>query len=124
MKVKFGAEQKKYITVAELPAVKDMIKSMKEEDMKWDADTLAMFITETGCDILKAEAEIAKNSNVYNFYGDDTGNLDIWVTVHALSNYKGFYIIGAYLSDIWSIGPQDRKDDLQSRMYIRKFIEQ
>lgn len=124
MKIKFTAEQKKYITVAELPEVKKIIAEMKEDTgLKEYAEIAARIASrDNSVEILKAEAEIAKNQRVFNRYTDESGNLDIWLTVYAFNSYKGFYTIGAYLSDIWE-STGDNTEELRGYMYIREFIE-
>lgn len=124
MKVKFSSEQKKYITVAELPEVKKIIADMKEDTgLKDYAETAARIASRDNCnEILKVEAEITKNQRVFNRYSDESGNLDIWLTVYAFNDYKGFYKIGAYLSDIWE-STSDNSEELRNYMYIREFTE-
>lgn len=124
MKIKFTAEQKKFITVAELPEVKKIIAEMKEDTGLKDYAEIAARIAsrDNGNEILKAEAEIAKNQRVFNRYTDESGNLDIWLTVYAFNSYKGFYTIGAYLSDIWE-STGDNAEELRGYMYIREFTE-
>lgn len=123
MKIKFGTEQKRIVTVDQLPAVKELISSLKEEDFKWDAECALSFAAGTDGEILKIDAEIAKNSAVWNLYNDASENIDVWVTVYALT-YKGFYSIGTYLSDIWKMGPDDVENEIRGRMYVRKFTEE
>lgn len=124
MKIKFAAEQKRFITVAELPEVKKIIADMKEDTgLKDYAETAARIASRDNCnEILKVEAEIAKNQRVINRYSDKSSNLDIWLTVYAFNDYKGFYKIGAYLSDIWE-STGDNSEELRNYMYIREFTE-
>ena len=123
MKIKFEAEQKKYITVSELPAVKRLIAEMKSENFRFEAEIAARIATgENVNEILKIEAEIAHNNRVYNRYDDESGTLDIWFTIYAFNSYSGFYTIGAYLSDLWE-STGDNADELRGHMYIREFTE-
>ena len=124
MKVKFTAEQKRFITVEELPAVQEIIAMMKEDTGLKEYAGMAARIVEpySCCEILKVEAEIARNNRVFNRYSDTSGMLDIWLTVYAFDSFKGFYTIGAYLSDIWEANGEN-SDELRSDMYIRKFTE-
>ena len=119
MKVKLTEESKKYITVAEMPAVKQIIKDMKEDDDIIGYAQAAARVASgwNGFEILKAEASIAKNCRVWNQYGENTGDLDIWLDIYAFDSYAGFYEIGAYLSDIWSICG-DNAEELKEHMYI------
>ena len=62
MKIKFTSEQKKFITVAELPEVNKIIAYMREDTgLKDYAETAARIASRDNCnEILKAEAEIAR----------------------------------------------------------------
>ena len=71
-------------------------------------------------EILKASAEIAKNARVYNIYGEETYNLDIWINFYAFNEYNGFFEVGAYLSDIWDIC-DDNAEEIKSHMYINHY---
>ena len=124
MKVKFGPEQKKYITVAQLPAVRSIIESMREENLKDYAEMAANIARGFGgsMEILKAEAEIARNARVWNALGDETENLDIWISVYAFNDYDGFYAIGVYITDLWAYH-YDIRDEILSHMWIRHYIE-
>lgn len=119
MKVKYGTEQKRYVTVAEVPAVKDIIAQCREYDIKDFAIIAAHAIKNTEFEIMKAEAEIAKNCRVWNYYGEESGSLDVWISFYAFNDYTGFYMIGAYLSDIDTLSA----DELRPLMYVREFKE-
>lgn len=123
MKIKFGAEQKKIVTVAELPIVKRIMAEMKEDDgLKEYAEMAARIASGGSCEkVYECSAEIAKNRRVYEQWGDGSGNLDIWIEAAALTS-EGFVIFGIYLSDVWSI-TGDNADEIRSHMYIRKFQE-
>ena len=123
MKIKFGAEQKKYITVAELSIVKQIISDMKEDDGLMEYAEIAARIASGGyvVKVYERSAEIAKNGRIYNAYGDDTENLDIWINAAALTS-EGFVMFGIYLTDVWNI-TGDNAEEIKSHMYIRKFQE-
>ena len=123
MKIKFGSEQKKYITVAELPIVKQIISDMKEDDGLMEYAEIAARIASGGyvVKVYECSAEIAKNGRIYNAYGDDTENLDIWINAAALTS-EGFVMFGIYLTDVWNI-TGDNAEEIKSHMYIRKFQE-
>lgn len=127
MKIKLTEDAKRYITVSEMPAVKKIIADFKEDnEIKSYGQTAARAASgkNGNFEILKAEAEIARNARVWNQYSDESGNLDIWLTFYAYDNYYGFYEIGAYLSDIWMAdGQRETYELMKSRMYIRKFKE-
>lgn len=126
MKVKFTAEAKKIVTVAEVPEVKKIIAYMKEnetaESLKDYAAMAARVASKNGYafEILKAEAEIAKNCRAFDNYHEGSGNLDIWLTVYAFSPLNGFYNIGVYLSDIWQLSG-DNAEEIKSHMYIEEY---
>lgn len=127
MKVALTKEAKKFITVAELPIVKQMIAGLKEDESTVEeyAAMAARLITgDNGAEIISATAEIVKNSRIYNQYSEESGNLDVWLNFRAFSNYKDCFIIaGAYLSDIWQLDGENN-EEIKSRMYVRKFNEE
>lgn len=123
MKVKFTAEQKKYITVAELPMVKRIIADMKEDDQLQEYVQIAARIASRSnelFEILKTDAIIAKNCRAYDNYGEGSGTLDIWLKAYAFSSYKGFYNIGIYLTDVWNTNSEN-KEEIRSHMYIEEY---
>lgn len=122
MKVKFANEQKKYITVSQLPAVKRMIAELKSDyDMDDYAPAAVRIASGESGRIFDASAEIAKNCRIYNAYSEDSENLDVWLTIYALTD-NGFYEIGAYLSDVWQLDGTNAAE-LREHMYIRHFAE-
>lgn len=129
MKVKVTKEAKNFLTVAEMPVVNQMIAEMKDDEntAKDYAIYAARLITgDNATEIISATAEIERNYRVYNQYGEDSGNLDIWIDFRAFSDWKNCFIIGgAYLSDICQIcGDQEINEELKTQMYIRKFNEE
>ena len=121
MKVNFTDDSKRVITIADVPTAKEIINSLKEEDIKELARTASNIAG--GCDtyeILKAEAEIAKNSRIYNYYNDNSNTLDVWLEIYAYSEYKGFYNIGVYLSDLWSLDGENSKE-IKRHMFLRVY---
>ena len=125
MNVKLTEIGKKIISVSELPEAKKIIQEMKEDSgIKEYAQIAANVAVENlgKIEILKTTAEITKNQRVYNYYSENSGNIDIWITVYALNRYSGFYVIGAYLSDIWNVTGEN-SDEIRQRMYIEKYTE-
>ena len=123
MKVKFTAEAKKYITVAEMPHVRRIINEMREDDSLKDYAEMAARVASrdwNDFEILKADAEISRNCRAHNNYHEGSGNLDIWLTIYAYNAYKGFYNIGVYLSDIWQL-TSDNGEEIRSHMYIAEY---
>ena len=126
MKVKLTQEYKKYITVAEMPTVREIISDMKE-DLSTVEEYAEMAIQAAYdgiaySEILKASASIAKNQRAWNAYSDHSETLDVWIEATAYVNGNEFIMIGAYLTDIWQIGSDNRKE-IASHMYIRRFKE-
>lgn len=125
MKVKFTAEAKKYITVAEMPHVKRIINEMREDDSLKNYAEMAARVASgdwNDFEILKAEAEIAKNRRAHDNYHEGSSNLDIWLTIYAFNAYKGFYKIGVCLSDIWQL-TGDNGEEIRSHMYIAEYVK-
>ena len=125
MKVKFTAEAKKFVTVAEVPQVKKIIEEMREDDgLKGYAEMAARVASGSNesFEILKAEAEISKNRRAFDNYGEGSGTLDIWLTVYAFNTYKGFYNIGVYLSDLWQLSG-DNAEEIRNHMYIEEYTK-
>ena len=128
MKVAFTERAKKFITLEEAPKAREIIASLKEENIKDLAQTAANIAggSDTyGSDtyeILKATAEIAKNSRVNDYYDNGTGKLDVWLEIYAYNEYKGFYNIGVYLSDLWQLGG-DNSDEIRKHMYLQIYTK-
>lgn len=125
MKVKLNKDYRRFITLDEYDTVKEMIKDFDtpDENLTEYAKTAARIASGESCEILKASAEIAKNRRAWNQYSDHSGELDIWIECTAYSSYKGFYIVGAYLSDIWASCGDENRDELRGYMFIREFLE-
>lgn len=127
MRVVLTKESKKVITVAEMPVVRQMIAELKEDDYtaeKYAAMAARLITGDSSVEIISATAEIARNCRIYNGYGEESGDLDVWIDFRAFSNYKSCFIIaGAYLSDIWQIGGENN-EELIKQMYVRKFSEE
>lgn len=127
MKVQFK-EAKKYITVAEMPTVRQIIEDLKNDEtsVKEYAEMAVRAITQNNVvTVLDASAEIAKNDRVWNRYTDDSGHLDVWITFTAMVGtigLDGFVMGGACLSDIWDLRGWDDRETV-SHMYVRQFKE-
>lgn len=130
MKVTLENDFKRYVTLEEAPIVRRIIQNMKEEggDVKeWAALAVNLAAGWGECckTVFEAKATIAKNARVKNYYDEDSRDFDIWINCTAEAT-NGFYIIGAYLSDIWSIGSRIEDEinkEILSHMYIRVFKE-
>lgn len=123
MKIKFTTEAKEYITINELPAVKRIIAEMKEDTGIKDYAEIAARVASGyngKFEILKSEAEIAKNARVNNAYGEDSENLDIWLNIYAFDSFAGFFEIGIYLTDVWAV-TVDNAEEIKTNMYIQRY---
>ena len=125
MKVTMDKDSRKVITLEEAPIVKRIINEMKE-----DESTAAEYITYainaankgSIIKVYEATATIAKNRRASNCYGENTWDIDIWIHGTA-QTYNGFIIIGAYLSDIWSLTSENHEFIAQNHFYVRWFAE-
>lgn len=124
MKVTFTAEAKRFITLSEMPTVRQMIESLKEDEST--VNEYAEMAARAAMDgyvvkVFEASAKIAKNSRAKDNYTADSGDLDVWVDFTALTS-EGFVIGGAYLTDIWDI-TGDNDEEIRGHMFLRKFVE-
>lgn len=129
MKIALTAEMKKVITIADMPAVNEIIDTMRHEHItaKEAAESAARIAS--GCNIVKvleANAEIGANSRVWDYYGCGgcSAHYDVWISFTAIidGGFGGIIMGGAFLSDIWAATGYNN-EELRSRMYIRKFAE-
>jgi hypothetical protein len=124
MKVKITEDSKRVLTLADMPAARKIIKDLMEDNyIKEYGGSCARIASgqNESFEILKAEAELCKNCRVWNYYSDDSGNLDVLITFYAFNPYYGFYSIEACLSDIWQIGSAEANQEVKSHMYIREY---
>jgi len=127
MKVNITKETKKAIYAYQIDAAKAVCDSLKEDDFKpSDYALMAANFIASFCDdfcvmrIIEADAHIMPNCNCeYNAFCDDSENLDVWIDFIADGGSYGFMRGGAYLSDIWQIGPDENRVTLRRRMYAR-----
>ena len=126
MKVTFPKEARAWVTIADAPIVKRMIVEFSE-DTTPVREYAEMAVRIAGKSniirVLECNAEIAGNSRVWNYYGDDTKIFDVWVTFTAMADNCRFVMGGAYLSDIFQIGPEAENERIRQRMSIREFVE-
>lgn len=128
MKIQINEESKKVLTLSEMPIVKEIIKDFKDggDNLSWELETLKNII---GADeVIISSAYVTKNCRAYNVFGDESGNIDIWINTTLYNRYSSentggaFYMVGVYLSDLYQ-ATGDNREELKSRMYIRRFLE-
>ena len=127
MKVNLTAEMKKFITVAEMPAVKKVMQYEKENDewtvQEWAKMAARLVFDDAVAMIIEAKARIAKNQRVWDAFDEETRDIDVWIEFTAFSEYRSSFIIaGVYLTDLWQL-TKDNADEIKSHMYIRRFEE-
>ena len=127
MKVNLTAERKKFITVAEMPAVKKVMQYEKENDewtvQEWAKMAARLVFDDNGAKVIEATARIAKNQRVWDAFDEETRDIDVWIEFTAFSEYRSSFIIaGVYLTDLWQL-TKDNADEIKSHMYIRRFEE-
>ena len=127
MKVSITAEAKKFITVAEMPAVRKTIEALKDDTCTAkDYAEMAARIA-SGCNnvkVLEAKAEIAGNCRVHDRFCEGSAQFDVWITFTAIidNGFDGIIMCGAYLTDILDY-TTDNVDEIRDHMFIRKFTE-
>ena len=127
MKVNLTAEMKKFITVAEMPAVKKVMQYEKENDewtvQEWAKMAARLVFDDNGAKVIEATARIAKNQRVWDAFDEETRDIDVWIEFTAFSEYRSSFIIaGVYLTDLWQL-TKDNADEIKPHMYIRRFEE-
>lgn len=127
MKVNLTAEMKKFITVAEMPAVKKVMQYEKENDewivQEWAKMAARLVFDDNGAKVIEATARIAKNQRVWDAFDEETRDIDVWIEFTAFREYRSSFIIaGVYLTDLWQL-TKDNADEIKSHMYIRRFEE-
>lgn len=127
MKVNLTAEMKKFITVAEMPAVKKVMQYEKENDewtvQEWAKMAARLVFDDNGAKVIEATARIAKNQRVWDAFDEETRDIDVWIEFTAFSEYRSSFIIAdVYLTDLWQL-TKDNADEIKSHMYIRRFEE-
>lgn len=124
MKVKVTPDMKRIITIDEIPAMNETIAAMKNEDVHDYAIIAARLLLGGGAELIEAQAEICKNSRIWNEHSNDSRNFDIWISFTAYAETQGFVKAGANLSDIYQIGNNpDTDNEIERHMFIRRFKE-
>lgn len=126
MKVKFTKKAKTYITVAEAIEARKIITDMKEDE--FSASDYLEIAARLACGgynidrVLEADAEICRNSRVWDNFHEGSGKLDVWVQGLVKIDLDTYMEIGANLTDIWMIGADKETDlEIKSHMYIETY---
>ena len=123
MKVNITKKTKEAIYASQLDAAKTVVACCKEEEEttpKWYAEmAAALLLDENYPTIYTAEAYVMPNCRVWNQYGEETGNLDVWIDFTAKS-WETFIEGGCYLSDLWSLC-SDNREEVKSHMYCLRY---
>ena len=125
MKVKMTADSKRLVSLEDAKMVSRIIREMKDDEET--AEGYARYAVNAASEygtvkVYEAEAEIAKNSRVWNAYGEDTKDFDVWIKATARTS-DGFVDVGAYLTDIWALTGDNYNEIAQKYMYIRRYSE-
>ena len=125
MNVIMSKESKRIITIEEAPIARKIISDMKEDETT--AAEYAKYAINAACkgsciEVFKASATIAKNCRINDWYFKGSGNLDVWIEATAQTTEE-FCIIGAYLTDIWSLDGDNSAQVAEDHMYVRIFRE-
>lgn len=114
-KVTFPKDYKRYFTLEDMEICKGIVNDMiennddKKLNFEWELQLGIQIATHFKLslgDIIKAEAEFAHNSKIYDYYFDGSRNMDILFHIYAYSAYYGFYDAMIYLSDILQHSPE------------------
>lgn len=123
MKVQITNEAKQYLTLADMPNVREIIADCKADEHS--AKDYAVYAADLVFDygnvkILEASAEIVRHKDYE--YSDTNKGIDVWVKFTAYGGFGYFVIGGIYLSDIWQIGDHYINKHIKERMYIKRYM--
>lgn len=127
-KISMPQDWKRLFNVAELESIKKIQKSLVEGsdkgklDLTWEVREVMEVATGHDLEVLQASAEWSHNCRIYDYYDVDTGNIDVWMEVVCYGVCDGFYRLGAYLSDMWTVGEYN-KEEIKGHMYIKHYVE-
>lgn len=127
MKITLTDDVKNILSMNDADAVKSIQQQFKKESFSWEAESAISLAAGRKCilpKVISISAEIMKNRRVWDYYGTETHDIDIWLTATAYDIIGGFYIVSFYLSDIWQLCSDDESREATRRhMYIRHFTE-
>lgn len=70
-------------------------------------------------EVLVASATVSRNHRAWDVYFEGSEDMDVWIDATVRTG-NGFLIIGAYLSDIWMISP----DESRAYTYYTRYFEE
>ncbi len=128
MKVTLQNDYRKYYTVEDIHHAKAVIAYEKDDEMKlteWAEYAINEALRNEKREqvdylrnVIQAEAHTARNCRAWQLYGEETGDMDVWVEATA-KTANGFIEVGAYLSDIWQTGAIPYKQHMYIQYYKR-----
>lgn len=127
MIVKITNESKEWMTINELDHAKVIIQEFKDDDSLMDLCQIAAKVASRSIytfEIFKSSAEISGNIRIRDALHDGSGKLDVWFECYAYNSNIGFYMIGAYYTDLIKYdGTEEMNEEIRDHMYIREFLE-
>jgi len=122
MKVRITRDSERVITLADKWITDEIIGILRSENAKPYEQSIAHVASGTNSyfEILKFEAEIAKNRRICDRYFPGSADYDVWISMYAYNTFDGFYEIGCYLSDVWDIC-EDNHEEIKNHMYIGEY---
>lgn len=122
--IKLTEASKRLISILEIDDVKTMINNLRVEGLEttiFDYLDIAMScVKHSNWTFYDVNMSICKNCRIYNYYTDNSAYYDIWVEFKAFNDYEGFYVVGINLSDLYSIG-EDNKQDIRQHMFVIEY---
>ena len=114
-KIRLTDNSKKFMSMQEIDDVKAMIRELQNQGLETDIFNLIPVVM--GCiknstwSYYDVTMEICRNVRVpYNYYTENSAFYDVWVDFKAFNDLDGFYVVGIYLSDIYSISEYNYSD--------------
>ena len=128
VKIRISDNSKRIISLAEAEIVNEMLENLRENETETIIPEYLDIVMGCICDssgdwsFYDIQAEICKNSRIYNFHTHNSGNFDVWIEFKAFDRWKGFYIVGVNLTDIYSITSENH-EVMREYMYIKHYAE-
>lgn len=127
LKARITKEAKQVLTVAEMPAVQQVVKETSQNqlnDKKHTCETIETMLQHIfgeSFQIINVSCEIEKNCRVWNEYFEGSSDIDVWINFDALGFYT-FVHGGVYLSDLERIDGEDSTYSyIKDHMYLKDY---